>query len=222
MKFDAVNVEYFPLIHHSIRVTLPKEMKMICDEFSRSVITTTIEQYKKRNQSDVEKLIMDHSAGKLGEIAVHCYLKYIKISCSEPDFNIYTNNKSFEADLHSMENKIHVKSQLTSQAQIFGTSWVFHHDTNGSKDPIFINMNGNEFIAFCEIMDDTKIIIHCIPKSRFIVENQLFDDPLSTKLIGKKKVVYLSKMMDTRYNNWDFGGYLNYLQSIFNRVNNRS
>ena len=113
----------------TIRIT--KEMQEACKTFAEEVISTNVEEYAKRNQTDIELIKKQIYEGKLAEWATCKFYKDMKMDhCTEPDMKIYSKDeKSFDADLHikfrNFRRNIHVKSQNESSAKRFGTSFLF-------------------------------------------------------------------------------------------------
>ena len=182
------------------KISLSSTQIKEASDFSNSISTT---HYSNRNQFDNEKRKQDQLIGKLGEFASFEYLKQYNIST--PDCKIYSsNNKSWEADLHSKENNFHIKSQSLEQSKRFGMSWIFQFD-RGKDLEIFNNKSNKDFVVFVVVsnkMEQVNSYICACVSVPFLHENNLFEEPVSNKLKGIKKAVYYSSLLKFESNLW--------------------
>lgn len=153
-------------------------------QFSKDVIKTNLEKYKKRNQFNPVKIFNDIVTGKVAEYAVYNYFKIKNRECSKPDIKIYeAAKKSFDADLLVEEKiKIHIKSQTIEQANKYSLSWTFQAEDSLVKTP-----TTDDYIVLCRV-DDLKVDILSIKSASYFIGK--YKDPKLFKLKGIKKVIY--------------------------------
>jgi len=146
----------------------------LCMMFAENCIETNIDEYIRRNQKNMEKIVNDIYHGKLAEVLVHDYVSNLK-PCSPPDFMIYeAKRKSFDADLSTNSADIHVKSCIESR---YDNSWVFQ-----PNDPVVINPSEKDSLA---------LFVFGVKNNYFYLTKALdvvYEEPRSNKL--NKKVVY--------------------------------
>lgn len=128
----------------------------LCHIFARLCISSNLDILKKRNQTYVPKLIKDIQQGKLAELLMFNYIndtykKEVKTSLYiAPDFNVYPKYlKSFDADITLGDKHYHVKSILRSNAEKFGTSFMFE-----KNDPIVNKPKDNHYLCLVRLEDD--------------------------------------------------------------------
>jgi len=164
-----------------------KEDLDICTKFSEEVDTSF---YSKRNQFDNTKRKADTKIGKLGELAVYYHFKDKNISY--PDFKIYSaKEKSWDYDLKTKNENIHVKSQETLQGAKYGISWIFQLEDKHIK-----NYNDNDYVAFVSVnLLNKSAEIKSIMSVKSLHEKQLFKKPILNKL-NSKSAVYFEDLKD--------------------------
>ena len=146
----------------------------LCMLFAENCIETNIDEYRRRNQLNLEKIVNDIYHGKLAEVLVHDYVSNLK-ACSSPDFMIYeARRKSFDADLSTDTANIHVKSCIQSR---HSNSWVFQ-----PNDPVVINPSEKDSLAL--FVFGVKNNYFYLTKAVDVV----YEEPRSKKL--NKKVIY--------------------------------
>lgn len=155
--------------------------------FAYKVLDSNSDEYLKRSQASTTKILIDITCGKIAELAV---AKMLGSSCTQPDFKIYSaKRKSFDADLVYKKFNIHVKSQLTAQAKIFGASWSFQ-----LNDPIICREAGmqNDYAVFCTVDNDfSRVVVEDFISVRKIKE--ILKPPKKASLTSKG-VVYLEDL----------------------------
>ena len=106
------------------------------------------DHYEKRGQGDADKRRIDQRVGKFGEIASYHFLKPRFPTIAEPDFNIYpVKKKSWAGDMPYDGGTIHSKSQLNTQANRYGASWVFER----RDKEIFETYEPNDWVSFTTV-----------------------------------------------------------------------
>ena len=163
--------------------TTPKKEYFITESknFSDAVVFTNINQYRKRNQSNIEKIKKDILFGKYAEFCVWWNLLLDGWNVQEPDCQVYSNKKkSFDADLTANDGtRFHVKSCNSSST--FPVSWLFQ-----PNDPVTMNPNQNDLFVLCYIENDTYDISgYTMPSTDALGK---YRAPISPKL--NKKVLY--------------------------------
>jgi hypothetical protein len=158
--------------------------------------------YATRSQKDNEKRKQDQIVGKLGEIAVHNYLKEKYPDVSYPDFAIYdAKKKSWDFDLKGSEKNIHCKSQNIVQSRKYGESWIFQkgNGTNRNYDKeVFDQLSPNQYVSFVLVdLDKCTATIKAIVELDFLHKKDLFKLPVLEKLrYANKMAVYFSDLRE--------------------------
>ncbi len=153
-------------------------------------VTSTVD-YRDSNQTQIQKIRDDHFVSKLGEEAVRAVFESRKTIVEGPDYSIYNGKqKSWAADLKVNGLDVAVKTQRRSAANRYGLSWTFQ-DSPERRDPILETPEA--WVAFV-VYEDTGTGFECTVYPLLKVKNLIFDPPLLSHLVGKKKVVYLEKL----------------------------
>jgi hypothetical protein len=171
------------------KIILPKFTKyekLLANNFGEECYQTNKEEYAKRNQDDITKVIADITYGKLSEILLQKYFKENKVTSTGVDFLVYPKNlKSFDADLYTFPsadkvNNIHVKSCNSNSK--FKTSWLFQ-----PNDVLTLLPKPNDYIALVVLYTHPMNNSYCY----FVNANNvlsLYRDPEKDSL--NKKVIY--------------------------------
>jgi hypothetical protein len=158
-----------------------------CVQFAHDSIETNLDEYSRRNQNRVHKILNDIIIGKVAEFGVYKYLSQ-KHKLEEPDLKIYDkNNKSFDADLKIVGYDIHVKSQSIEQAEKYGVSWSFQ-----KEDQLTTNPTKKDVIFLCLVNDLEVIILNYGKASKY---KGLYGEPIKESLKFSKKVLYFEKII---------------------------
>ena len=121
--------------------TITQYQKEQCELFAKHSASSSLSEYKKRNQSDKDKIVSDIYNGKEAEFLVYNFLIAEKKKLESPDLNIYEGyRKSYDADLSVGDIDIHVKSHKVNSN--FPVSWVFQ-----KKDPLLSQAKDSDYIA---------------------------------------------------------------------------
>jgi hypothetical protein len=167
--------------------TIDTDTYLRCVQFAHDSINTNLDEYSKRNQKKVHKILNDIIIGKLGEFAVHKHLSK-NSPIAEPDLSIYdSSHKTFDSDLKYNNLNIHVKSQSREQSEKYGISWSFH-----PKDSLTTRPEKNDVIFFC-LVDDLSVDIMAYDRATFFID--LYKDPVKNNLKGMKKVIYFTDLI---------------------------
>ena len=151
----------------------------ICREFANQSAGSSLDHYKKRGQSNPEKIKEDIFIGKTGELVVHKLYQEQDFELSLPDFNIYTKKKkSFAADLIGPKRNIHVKTQSMDSINKYGKSWILQ-----KEDKIFKKYDEFDRIVLCMSNGETVTILAILA----------FSDLIKYKCIEKPKLDWLAK-----------------------------
>ena len=167
-----------------------------CEKFARAQLATSMSQYRRRNQSNPERIVAQIIDGKMGEWFAYHHLKRQGFEPTVPDFEIYTaRHKSFDADLYSNKTAIHVKSQNIGSAKRYGSSWVFQAGGIGfgNRDPCLDNSQ-DEWCVFVTVDHASKSATVLGPYSINDVRPHMKDPKLS-HLKGIKKCIYLKDIV---------------------------
>ncbi len=154
------------------------------DEFVEKSIVTHISHYRKRNQTDIQKIKNDIYNGKLAEFGVY-YLYKDRMKITYPDINVYhTSKKSFDSDFIINDSiHLHVKSQHIMISKKFGLSWSFQ-----KEDSLTYSPNENDWIIFVLVEDYNRIRI--IKRCKASDLKNKYKEPLLERLKSIKKVIY--------------------------------
>lgn len=156
-----------------------------CVEFAEECVETNADEYARRNQNDLDKIVTDISIGKMGEIAVYDYLLDRGFSPSEPDFEIYAKHqKQHDYDISTEDFDVSVKTQQYFSADRFGTSWLFQKDY---IDRMFDSYQDNHFLALCLQDEELIEILAIIP---FDMALDFMSEPKLDKLRNNKYALY--------------------------------
>lgn len=154
-------------------------------------VTSTVD-YRDSNQSRLQKIRDDHFVSKLGEEAVRAVFEARHCQVIGPDYEIYEGKqKSWVADLKINSLEVAVKTQRRSAAKRYGLSWTFQ-DSPKRRDPILETPEA--WVSFV-VFEDTGPGLECAVYPLLKVRNLVFDPPVLPHLVGKKKVVYLEKLL---------------------------
>lgn len=148
--------------------------------------------YRDSNQTQLKKIRDDHFVSKLGEEAVRAVFEARNCKVDGPDYEIYKGKeKSWIADLKINDLDVAVKTQRRSAANRYGLSWTFQ-DSPKRRDPILETPEA--WVSFV-VFEDTGPGFECVVYPLLKVRTLVFDPPVLPHLAGKKKVVYLEKLL---------------------------
>ena len=170
-----------------------------CRIFAQEQYATSHAHYRRRRQTNkgrIEDQIVD---GKMGELMAEKYLREHGFQCSAPDFVIYAaKNKSFAADLFCGNIPIHVKTQNSTSAERYGSSWVFQAGGFGfgHSDPCLDNSAG-EWCVFVTLDHASRSANIVGPLDMQSVQPH-FKHPKLEHLIGIKKCIYLTDIVNVQ------------------------
>mgnify|MGYP000374336607 CR=1 FL=1 len=154
-------------------------------------VTSTVD-YRDSNQTRLQKIRDDHFVSKLGEEAVRAVFEARNCQVIGPDYEIYEGKqKSWIADLKVNSLDVAVKTQRRSAAKRYGLSWTFQ-DSPKRRDPILETPEA--WVSFV-VLEDTGPAIECVVYPLLKVRKLVFDPPMLQHLVGKKKVVYLERLL---------------------------
>lgn len=167
---------------------LDNDIVKLCGTFADRVISTNMDEYSKRKQSNTDKVWRDIFFGKLAEWGVYfIYLERNRKNISVPDMNIYPKqHKSFDADLRWGLYQLHVKSQTLGSVSTYGDSWLFQ-----SKDPLFEHCGEYDILIGCtvDLHSSGKFFVQI--KLEKPIKNLKFAETKLQKFSTNKKAVYL-------------------------------
>jgi hypothetical protein len=154
-----------------------------CDLFSKFSVFSSLEEYKKRNQFDKEKIINDIYNGKVAEFMVYNFLILKQKKVNSPDLNIYENyNKSYDADLSLQGANIHIKSHNVNSN--FPVSWVFQ-----KKDSLITKIKDDDFLAL--VVMNKEINYMYLKK----ISEVIFKEPVKESLKETKLCIYENDLL---------------------------
>lgn len=154
-------------------------------------VTSTVD-YRDSNQTALKKIRDDHFVSKLGEEAVRAVFEARHCKVTGPDYAIYKGKqKSWVADLQVNSLEVAVKTQRRSAAKRYGLSWTFQ-DSPERRDPILETPEA--WVSFV-VFEDSGPGFECVVYPLLKVKKLVFDNPRLPHLAGKKKVVYLEKLL---------------------------
>jgi hypothetical protein len=154
-----------------------------CDLFSKFSVFSSLEEYKKRNQFDKEKIINDIYNGKVAEFMVYNFLILKQKKVNSPDLNIYEKyNKSYDADLSLQGANIHIKSHNVNSN--FPVSWVFQ-----KKDSLITKIKDDDFLAL--VVMNKEINYMYLKK----ISEVIFKEPVKESLKETKLCIYENDLL---------------------------
>jgi len=157
---------------------ITKYQEKQCKLFSEFSVTSSLDEYEKRNQSNKDKITTDIYNGKEAEFMVYNFLISSSKKLNSPDLNIYDKfNKSYDADLVLKNANIHVKSHKVNSN--FPVSWVFQ-----KNDPLLVYRDEKDFLALVVINNDISYMY-----LNKISEVQ-FKEPIKESLKETKLCIY--------------------------------
>jgi hypothetical protein len=162
--------------------------KELCAKFAKDSVYSNFSYYaQNRNQDDLIKVRNDIYIGKCAEYSVYNAFSFIDIS--EPDTNIYNSyEKSYDCDLYAENLEIHVKAHRPTK---FPVSWLFQ-----PNEKVVYQPNKNELLALCDLERPAGGGALYLMTAEYAVD--LYKDPLSPKLAGKKKCIYLKDIINDK------------------------
>ena len=170
-------------------IQLPSEAVDRAKAFAESVIGTV--NYRDSNQAIKKKIQDDHFVSKLGEEAVRCVFEARKCVVEGPDYAIYdSEQKSWAADLTINALDVAVKTQRRSAAKRYGLSWTFQ-DSPDRRDPI---LDMPDAWVCLVVYEDLKPEYECVVYPLRKIKQLIFEAPRLSKLVGKKRAVYLKTL----------------------------
>ena len=179
---------------------MPQIVQLSMEAVSRAqafaeAVTSTVD-YRDSNQTQLQKIRDDHFVSKLGEEAVRAVFEARNCKVDGPDYAIYQGKqKSWVADLKINSLDVAVKTQRRSAAKRYGVSWTFQ-DSPQRRDPI---LETPEAWVSLVVFEDIGPGFECIVYPLLKVKKLIFDPPLLSHLVGKKKVVYLEKLLKQNF-----------------------
>jgi len=119
--------------------------KKLCSYFSEECAVSNVTEYRKRNQSNINKISKDIYYGKIAEILVFNYLISKGKKASPPDFMIYESKmKSFDADIKvedvRKDNKIMITDQIGVVVRYPSMKDVLLLSTNADDKEVAFNV----------------------------------------------------------------------------------
>lgn len=165
-------------------VDLDSTIQDICRKFANDVVSSNKDEYARRKQFNINKIIDDIYIGKLAEFATYKILKTKRDTVTVPDIGIYSKNrKSFSADLTMDSYSIHVKARKTEFAKKYNLSWSFQ-----AYDSLIKSPTEYDLISFCVVISSSEVDVKRIVQANKLIN--LYKDPELVKLHGIKKVLY--------------------------------
>ena len=156
--------------------------------FSKDVTKTTVNHYKKRNQSNVKKIEEQSTYGKVAEFCIQRFLGLDVL----PDLNVYeSKKKSFDFDLAKI---VHVKSQSIESANKYGLSFMFQYAGAGygHTDPVIVNPSGFLCLVKVDLTNKKSWLVCCLESCKCLPD--LLEEPVVWQLKNTKRVLYYSTL----------------------------
>jgi len=154
----------------------------ICRLFAKYCIETNIDEYARRNQTDINKIRSDIYHGKLAEMMTHKLFIQRGMKPNPVDFGIYEESyKSYDADILTKTKNIHVKSCLGSSP--FPNSWLFQPNDHLVSAP-----TDHDILVLC-VLNKPFNDSYCY---RINAIDAVYHDPIKKSL--HKKVIYEEKL----------------------------
>jgi hypothetical protein len=149
-----------------------------CEIFAEFSVQSSVDEYARRNQNDVEKIKLDIYRGKVAEFMVYDYILSKDKNVTKPDLEIYDKyHKSFDSDLMSDGVNLHVKSHFVNPR--FPVSWVFQ-----KKDKLTTSA-GDDYLCLV-VMNENGDNWFYIQKAKLAK----FEQPKKESLRASKLCIY--------------------------------
>ncbi|UAY53593.1 hypothetical protein [Ferruginibacter albus] len=170
-----------------IQVNVEKEKVIKAWSFAKDVVATI--DYSDSNQTNLQKIRIDHFVSKIGEEACKMVMsKFAKVK--EPDYTIYSaDEKSWEDDLYVNEIGVAVKTQRRSDAKKYSLSWTFQA---GKYRRDIILDDPDAWVVFVECDDEDPYQCYVYPP--YQIKELSFGEPRLSRLKDSKKVVYANAL----------------------------
>jgi hypothetical protein len=165
------------------KISITDEEKQACKEFAEIYADTVRDIYaKNRNQNDIKIISNQAYWAKLAEVAVEKEVQNIKVEIIEGvDFSIHQRHqKSFDADIKTVNAKLHVKSLHFDRAE---KSWVFQ-----KTDPVVYEPEEDEILVFCITYPNYVEIVGACQANATL---SFYAPPRKTELSTTKECLYL-------------------------------
>jgi hypothetical protein len=170
-------------------IHLPPELVARAQAFADAVTDTV--DYQDSHQTKKQKIRDDHFVSKLGEEAVRLVFERRNCIVEGPDYAIYAGKqKSWIADLSINALEVAVKTQRRSAARRYDLSWTFQ-DSPRRRDPI---LSMPEAWVCLVVYEDLKSDQECLVYPLRKIKQLIFEAPRLSRLIGKKRAVYLETL----------------------------
>lgn len=158
--------------------------------FAAQSVSSSIDQYARRRQTDPRQIQHQIEIGKIGEFGVYQWLTENDLYPTIPDTTIYdARHKTFAPDMMLEGMPIHVKAQDAQSAARFGMSWTFQYGAKVGSDKEIFAPDPKGYVVFA-LVDRNTVNIHGAVRVATLHEQNLFRDPKLAKLRGIKTVVY--------------------------------
>ncbi|PAX60198.1 hypothetical protein [Brunnivagina elsteri] len=168
----------------AIKISITEQNKQDCREFAEIYADTVGDIYAKdRNQTDIEIIINQAYWAKLAEVAVEREIGRIGVKITEEvDFSIHQRHqKSFDADIKTVNARLHVKSVHCDRAE---KSWVFQ-----KTDPVVYEPEEDEILVFCvTYLNYVEIVGACLASDAL----SFYASPRKDELSATKECLYLN------------------------------
>ncbi len=168
-----------------------------CEAFAEASVDSSLEHYKKRRQGNRDKIIQDIICGKSGEIAAYKMMASKGLSCTKPDFEIYSGRKkSFDSDLSSGKFKLHLKSQTQESADKYGQSYILQWGGrgHGHVDKLFKHRTKEDFLI-PTLVDGRDVTIYGIINIDQIFLQGWVKEPRLDWFKDFKRAIYLEDLV---------------------------
>jgi len=155
-----------------------------CQLFADFSVESSLDEYARRNQNNIEKIKLDIYRGKIAEFMVYNYLVSRGKDVTKPDLDVYDKyHKSFDSDLVSEGFNLHVKSHFVNPR--FPVSWVFQ-----KKDKITTEKSGNDYLCLV-VMNENWDNWFYIKEAKLLD----FKEPKKESLKASKVCIYESDLV---------------------------
>lgn len=179
-----------------INIQITDENYLKSHNFAEQCAQTCIQNYKRRGQGNLDKIITDIHTGKLLELGAYRLLKTIGIPASFPDFEIYkAKGKSWEADLLTDEYFFHCKGQSEDSYKKYGASWILQWGGKGKGhvDKLFKHQKEHDYLIPGFVQGRTASICG-IYQIKEIMSKGLIKEPKVDWLKFSKRAIYLKDL----------------------------
>jgi hypothetical protein len=190
-------------------IKLTKKEIERCREFAELSVDSSLNHYKRRNNTSRSRIVEDITIGKCGEVGIYKLLKKLGMEPSKVDFEVYkAGKKSFNADIVSFGYYLHCKSQSVESALKYGNSWILQYNGygRGHTDKLFKSRSRYDMLVPC-MVDDNEVTVFGIIRVDKLFDKKMIKLPKVPWFQDTKRAIYWEDLKTLSwYERWGWLG----------------